>query len=713
MISHFVPSPLTPTKDIMNSPFKFLDPYTAKDKRVFFGRERETEELYHKLMMTSLLLVYGLSGAGKTSLVRCGLAKRFRGPDWHPLYIRREEDVNKAVHRVLEEKAGAIDGDHYQTDLEKIYEQLNSGGEEAIIEIAEPQEALSGNLAEAIDRLYAKHLRPIYLIFDQFEEIFTLGSDEEQRIFAENLRDLIHADLPCKIILVMREEYIGYLYYFEELLPEINDFRIRVEAMEDKRVAGVIQKSCAAFNITLEDKDKVPALIIDKLRGEERGDTGPRHRIQLPYLQVYLDGLYQHVLKQTHPATSKLDELPQPLPKMTFTAGHVEEYGSIENVLGDFLDSQVKRIQAAVKTAFPLSHKDSVKEALDQFVTVDGTKRPLYKEDVNLPKLKPEVIDMIIDELLEARILRPDGDRFELAHDALAFRISSQRSDEEKRFKEIVEFLKTKYDQYQRKLTGRLTGHEVALVRSHPKPNQIKEKLTRSEWHFFKKSENRVLVQRFLWAIGIFGVLLLLFLSSLGYNIYQGILLNEKDRKIAVQDSLIDRETRLSTELNILSGSPIDEAEIERVRDLIEKDSIEQAIDKIDEILLGLPNREEDPVGGGNSTPVTSPGVMSCDSLILLAETALDEDPEDPCLHGDTFQAFQNAYEADRCADFPKMETIWERVQSLSGDFIERGDDISFSSNADPAEVKEMYQKASCLLPNNDRIQELIRRTGE
>ncbi len=695
----------------MKSPFKFLDPYTPKDKRVFFGRDREIEELYQKLMMTSLLLVYGLSGAGKTSLVRCGLAKRFRGPDWYPLYIRRGEDINQTIHQALQEKVGAVDGDHYQDDLKKVYEQLSSGDEDSITQVAEPQQALSSTLAGAIDRLYAKHLRPIYLIFDQFEEIFTLGTEDEQRIFAENLRDLIHGDLPCKVILVMREEYIGYLYYFEELLPEINDFRIRVETMEDKRIAEVIRKSCAAFNIKLEDEEKVPARIIEKLRGKEGAESGPRSRIQLPYLQVYLDGLYQHLLKETHPATSKLDELPLPLPKMTLTVDQVEAYGNIENVLGDFLDSQMKKIQAMVKTAYPLSPKDSVKEVLDQFVTVDGTKRPLYQDEISVSKAKPEVAPTIVDELLEARILRPDGERFELAHDALAFRISSQRSDVEKRFKEIVEFLKTKYEQYKRKLTGRLTAHEVALVRSHPEPSQIQEKLTRSEWQYFRNSENRVLLQRFLWAIGVFGVLLLLFLSSLGYNFYQGILINEKDAKIAVQDSLIDRETRLSAELNILSGSPIDEAEIERVRDLIEKDSIKLAIDKINEILLSLSDREEEP-GGGTSTPVTSPGVMSCDSLILLTETALNEDPENPCLHSDTFQAFQDAYEAGRCAGLSKMDVLWERIQSLSGDFIERGDGISFSSNAYPAEVKEMYQKAGCLLPNDDRIQKLIR-TGE
>ena len=31
----------------MKSPFKFLDSFTKDDKEIFFGRDKETEELYH------------------------------------------------------------------------------------------------------------------------------------------------------------------------------------------------------------------------------------------------------------------------------------------------------------------------------------------------------------------------------------------------------------------------------------------------------------------------------------------------------------------------------------------------------------------------------------------------------------------------------------------------------------------------------------------
>ena len=46
-----------------NSPFKFLDSYTKADKDIFFGREKETEEIYSRLFYGKML--YDLWPIGK------------------------------------------------------------------------------------------------------------------------------------------------------------------------------------------------------------------------------------------------------------------------------------------------------------------------------------------------------------------------------------------------------------------------------------------------------------------------------------------------------------------------------------------------------------------------------------------------------------------------------------------------------------------------
>ena len=136
----------------MRSPFKFLDSYSLKDKDTFFGREKETDLFYEMVNKNRLLLVYGQSGSGKTSLVECGLANRFDVTDWYPIRVRRRQNINASLRESLQ--AILIEEDDEDYDLPE-------------------------TLTEQIEDIYAEYLRPVYLIFDQLEEVFILGDEAE------------------------------------------------------------------------------------------------------------------------------------------------------------------------------------------------------------------------------------------------------------------------------------------------------------------------------------------------------------------------------------------------------------------------------------------------------------------------------------------------------------------------------------------------------
>ncbi|OQX76505.1 MAG: hypothetical protein B6D61_08685, partial [Bacteroidetes bacterium 4484_249] len=69
------------TESINRNPFKFLDSYTKEDKDIFFGRETELEEIYRKFYKSKILLVYGKSGTGKSSIINCGLVSKIPSED--------------------------------------------------------------------------------------------------------------------------------------------------------------------------------------------------------------------------------------------------------------------------------------------------------------------------------------------------------------------------------------------------------------------------------------------------------------------------------------------------------------------------------------------------------------------------------------------------------------------------------------------------------
>ncbi|MCB0654600.1 MAG: ATP-binding protein, partial [Saprospiraceae bacterium] len=149
------------------SPFKFLDAYNKADRAIFFGREEEIETLYEMAHQTNLTLVYGQSGTGKTSLIQCGLANRFQSSDWFDVYIRRNDEINQSLLQGLK-KLDSGKKTSQGTLLERLQKhrkvvRATTGIEET--------EGLSP-VIKALRSLHKHYLKPIYLIFDQFEELF-------------------------------------------------------------------------------------------------------------------------------------------------------------------------------------------------------------------------------------------------------------------------------------------------------------------------------------------------------------------------------------------------------------------------------------------------------------------------------------------------------------------------------------------------------------
>ncbi len=353
------------------SPFKFLDAYQREDRDIFFGRDEEIDSLYRMSFQSKLLLVYGMSGTGKTSLIQCGLANCFDTSDWFEIFIRRKGDINASLVRELKAR------DHNEA-FEEDFEVL-----------------------DMIKSLYLDYLRPIYLIFDQFEEVFILGSEEEKKKFVDTVGELVQSDLPCKILIVVREEYLGPLTDFEKYLPKLFEKRLRVEPMDRTNAKKVILGTASSnkFNIQLADEG-VADMVIDQV-------TEGFGRVQLPYLQVFLDKMYRKASQERNNG-------------VVFDRQLVREVGRIDDVLNNFLDEQIERFVEQVDT------EENALKFLKQFVSEKATKITVARHEIieRLPELGETRINQFIDFFVNRRILRPlDNDQYELAHDSLAGKI--------------------------------------------------------------------------------------------------------------------------------------------------------------------------------------------------------------------------------------------------------------------------------------------------
>ena len=72
-----------------NSPFQGLLPFTTDDKGWFFGRDEETDEILSLILGHQLVLIYGQSGSGKTSLLNAKIIPELKTEGFHVLPTAR------------------------------------------------------------------------------------------------------------------------------------------------------------------------------------------------------------------------------------------------------------------------------------------------------------------------------------------------------------------------------------------------------------------------------------------------------------------------------------------------------------------------------------------------------------------------------------------------------------------------------------------------
>ena len=349
----------------IESPFKFLDSYGKEDRDVFFGRDAEIEELYERVFESNLILLYGASGTGKTSLVQCGLANQFDDRDWLPLFIRREEHIMTSLGRALAKAA------HKPLPADM-------------------------PLTKKIRSLYLDFYKPIYLIFDQFEELFILGPEEEQIRFFESVKELLDSELQCKILLSMRGEYLDKLSKYELTIPSLFDNRLYLERMSRRNLQDVIDHTADSFGIEIAEKEKTTNLIIDNI-------TDPKGVVELTNLQIYLDKLYRKDLERRGNTTRPV----------RFDQDLLESTRQLEDVLSDFLEEQLQTLEAEL-TEKGIAQKGVPLDLLFILVTEDGTKKTvvtdLIRDQLQKRKgVRPEIVDYCLRRFEDLKIVRLMG----------------------------------------------------------------------------------------------------------------------------------------------------------------------------------------------------------------------------------------------------------------------------------------------------------------
>jgi WD40 repeat protein len=261
-------------------PWPGLASFNEQDAAFFRGRESDVEKLFGLVNRERLTVLLGVSGLGKSSLLQAGLFPRLRQNKILPVLIRLDfadasvsfqEQVFSALARQIQEKT--IEAPAHQ-DNETLWEYFHH---------------------KHMEFWNARNQMVVPLLcFDQFEEIFTLGYENQKRTAAQNEFILALADLvegrcpacvkarleknpdevkhfsfsrhPYKLIFSLREDYLADLEGLRTTMPSVIHNRYRLLHMNGKQALAVVNQTkgrLIAFNV---------AESIVRLVGGKQGD---------------------------------------------------------------------------------------------------------------------------------------------------------------------------------------------------------------------------------------------------------------------------------------------------------------------------------------------------------------------------------------------------------------------------------------------------------
>lgn len=253
----------------IRNPFKGLRPFDEVDARDFFGRKEAIKRLcdFFTDEDNHFLAVVGPSGSGKSSLVRAGL-----------LSVVRQQVLPNSNQWIVATMTPA--DDPFQ------------GLAETLTEIAIQSSAPNADELRQSHRQLHHHLHKIlpddidlFLLIDQFEEVFTIGSDEaHSHAFLMLLHYAItHEHSRLRLVITLRADYYDRPLQHPQFGELIREHTEVVLPLSDLALEEIIVEPSLQVGLALE-----PALKMAILR-DVSGQQGA-----LPLLQYTLSELYEN-----------------------------------------------------------------------------------------------------------------------------------------------------------------------------------------------------------------------------------------------------------------------------------------------------------------------------------------------------------------------------------------------------------------------------------
>jgi hypothetical protein len=409
----------------------------AVHRLLFRGRDQDKYDLLQLVLAERLVVLFARSGLGKSSLIAAGLMQPLRDRGFFPMILR----------------VGAADD-----PVSSVYQGIKIACAQAIengqIEKTEPQLPADWNRTSFwhfFKSFYIwpnnqdQPLEPV-IIIDQFEELFTIVSEEPRKHFIRQLADLVRGTRPTrasqlpdaefgdrppqvKVLLSMREDFLAHLQEMAEYLPAILETRLRLAALRREDARRAIVEPAAFVSDVLDTppfawSDDAIQHALDFLcrRISISGQAEVGNEVEPFQLQLICHHVEDLVRERSLTTVSDSD-----------LGGEKELRGILTHFYQDTIDKLCSQFRG-----FRLRHR---LERLCEHGLITSKGRRLLREETTIHEsdhVSPDVLAAMVESRLIRKEPRVADNYYELAHDTLIEPILASRHVHERQTTRLV-----------------------------------------------------------------------------------------------------------------------------------------------------------------------------------------------------------------------------------------------------------------------------------
>lgn len=416
---------------VNNNPWKGLNYYVEGE--ILYGRNAEIYSLSQYIFNNTQTVLYGRSGIGKSSILNAGIFPKARQSGIIPIPVRLKHDGSAAYVEQIKEalKANGI-------RMEEVVKQVNPNWE-SLWEMMHRHRFVAETTGEDIVPM---------LVFDQFEEIFTLQkNEEEKRNFFSQLADLFndvkpyylvekeesaskqqsetevksitsgafkglkltlnikkdgesrdstYIDTPqYHIVFALREDFLSSLEQYAHSIPVMRNNRFGLLPINEVQAMDIIR--LPRPNLVSED---VAELIIRNITGLDDFKSGGKFSIEVDaaILSLYLSRLY--------------DKIPEG--ESIISRELVDTYSG--HIIQDFYEDSINSNPQEGETI----RESSILIIENELLTSDGRRNNVSESDLISKGVSKRELEILIDRRKLLRQFNHGNDiRIEYIHDIL------------------------------------------------------------------------------------------------------------------------------------------------------------------------------------------------------------------------------------------------------------------------------------------------------